>query len=290
MKTFIKYLESKDHSKASINVHYRGVGYYLDWCETENIEAERGTYTEVLSYIQSVQKRDVKQRTIQIYLNSLSHYFDWQISLGKRLENPTKTIEVHGIKRKLLYHILSKQELENLYHNYTTKDESIAKRNKAIIGCMIWQGLDSTALKNIQTTDLKLREGKIFIQNTRKSNSRTLALEASQIMDLMEYQLQARNEILQQSGKETIQLFVSTGGSDRFSVLVQSIIKQLHKQNPTVTSLQQIRASVITHWLKQYNLREVQYRAGHRFVSSTEAYQINDLDDLQEDINKYHPL
>jgi len=30
--------------------------------------------------------------------------------------------------------------------------------------------------------------------------------------------------------------------------------------------------------------------AGHRFISSTEAYLINDLEDLQEDINKYHPI
>jgi integrase/recombinase XerD len=30
--------------------------------------------------------------------------------------------------------------------------------------------------------------------------------------------------------------------------------------------------------------------AGHRYVSSTEAYLVNDMDDLQEDINKYHPI
>jgi hypothetical protein len=30
--------------------------------------------------------------------------------------------------------------------------------------------------------------------------------------------------------------------------------------------------------------------AGHRFVSSTESYKINDLDDLQDEIGKYHPI
>ena len=39
-----------------------------------------------------------------------------------------------------------------------------------------------------------------------------------------------------------------------------------------------------------YNLREVQYMSGHKFVSSTEAYLVNDLEDLQEDIAKYHPI
>ena len=30
--------------------------------------------------------------------------------------------------------------------------------------------------------------------------------------------------------------------------------------------------------------------AGHRFVSSTEAYLVNDIDDLKEDIAKFHPI
>ena len=49
-------------------------------------------------------------------------------------------------------------------------------------------------------------------------------------------------------------------------------------------------ASVITKWLKQYNLREVQYLAGHRYISTTESYQQNDVEGLAEEINMYHPL
>jgi len=29
--------------------------------------------------------------------------------------------------------------------------------------------------------------------------------------------------------------------------------------------------------------------AGHRYVGSTEAYQVNNMDDLKEDVNRYHP-
>jgi site-specific recombinase XerC len=91
---------------------------------------------------------------------------------------------------------------------------------------------------------------------------------------------------------------VSAGESEQFRNIIQKLIKKLNKQNSkacselgrTVTSVKQIHASVITHWLKIYNLRQVQYMAGHRYVSSTEAYLINDLDDLQEDITKFHPI
>lgn len=39
-----------------------------------------------------------------------------------------------------------------------------------------------------------------------------------------------------------------------------------------------------------YNLRKVQYLAGHRYISSTEAYQLSEMQRLTEEVNKFHPL
>ncbi|CAM4113381.1 hypothetical protein SAMN06265348_103289 [Pedobacter westerhofensis] len=52
----------------------------------------------------------------------------------------------------------------------------------------------------------------------------------------------------------------------------------------------QVRQSVITEWLKEKDLRTVQYMAGHRYVSSTERYKTNDLEDLKDALQKFHPL
>jgi len=35
---------------------------------------------------------------------------------------------------------------------------------------------------------------------------------------------------------------------------------------------------------------QVQYMAGHMYISSTERYQQNNLDKLQGQLEKYHPL
>jgi len=67
-------------------------------------------------------------------------------------------------------------------------------------------------------------------------------------------------------------------------------MRKLKKQFPRIKSSYQIRASVITDWLKKHNLRKVQYMTGHRYISSTEAFLVNDLDELKEDVLKYHPL
>lgn len=44
------------------------------------------------------------------------------------------------------------------------------------------------------------------------------------------------------------------------------------------------------YWLKHYNIREVQYMAGHRYISSTERYQQDDLESLHELIESLHPI
>jgi integrase/recombinase XerD len=47
---------------------------------------------------------------------------------------------------------------------------------------------------------------------------------------------------------------------------------------------------VIAHWLKANNLRQVQYMAGHQYVSSTQRYQLTTLDDLKGELQKHHPM
>jgi len=68
------------------------------------------------------------------------------------------------------------------------------------------------------------------------------------------------------------------------------MFKAIQKTNPEIMHAKQIRASVITNWLKIHNLRQGQYFAGHKYVSSTERYQLNNLDNLQTKLEKHHPL
>jgi len=68
------------------------------------------------------------------------------------------------------------------------------------------------------------------------------------------------------------------------------IKKMINRYEPGLRNKSQIRTSVITGWLQHYNLRGVQYMAGHKYVSSTERYRMDTLEDLQKELEKYHPL
>lgn len=300
---FTQYLLYRGYSTSTTKRYVKDAEMFIKWAAKENVQIEEVSYSDVLHYIQS-KRNHVKQRTISTTVNSLKHYYNYLSTINQDIENPTTQIQIKGVKRKTLYHILSKQELESLYNNFELPDgnskyknqnwfktsQLASKRNKVILGLIIYQGLGSVELGRMTEKDIKLREGKIYIAGTRKSNERELKLEAHQILDTMEYTLKTRNEILTRQNKTSEILFVSVGKSDRINNIINKLIKKLNKQNSKITSVKQIRASVITHWLKNYNLRQVQYMAGHRYVSSTEAYFVNDLDDLQEDITKFHPI
>ena len=105
----------------------------------------------------------------------------------------------------------------------------------------------------------------------------------------MDYLHEVRKQLLPE-GVITDQLFVQRDGGHNFYGVTQTLLKQLRQINSRIKNLDQIRTSVITQWLKQHDLRKVQHLAGHKYVSSTEAYKQNVLEGLQEAVNRYHPL
>ena len=286
---FRAYLLSKGYSDGSIKRYVRDALRFLGWLKAEQIEEDQVSYADVLHYIQ-IKKGNIKQSSIRAFLTSIERYYDYLKKEGLIEENPTIKVQIKGVQRKHLYHILSPIELDQLYANYGKGQESLVlNRNKVIVGLIVYQGLGTLEMSRLALLDLSLREGKVHVRGSRKSNDRLLKLESHQMMDLMEYELKVRPGLLKVRGKSSDQFLLSSGGSDQLHNMLGGLVKQLRKQNPRVSSIRQLRTSVITHWLKRYNLREVQYMAGHRFVSSTEGYLVNDLDDLQDDIEKYHP-
>jgi len=169
---------------------------------------------------------------------------------------------------------------------------------------LVYQGVTTEELKELEINHVKLRKGKIYIPGNRRRNSRTLELKSFQILELHEYLNETRVKILAEISKPKParkpnqidmvklrqQLFISINGSVNIKNSLLHMFRSIKKSNPNILHPKQIRASVITNWLKNYNLREVQYFAGHKHVYSTERYQLNQLDNLQRKIEKFHPL
>jgi len=168
--------------------------------------------------------------------------------------------------------------------------EATRKRNKIIVGLLVYQGLNTRDLQLLEVENIQLYKGKITIPGTKKSNAREIELKPWQLMEFMEYINEIRPQLLKETSKSTEQLLLPIGKSFKLHNTLNRIVKELKEMNQSFTDIKQIRTSVIVHWLKQYQLRKTQYLAGHKYISSTERYLQDDLESLHETVNTFHPF
>jgi integrase/recombinase XerD len=282
---FEQYLQDKRYSPHTINSYTLHIKLFTDWLQQEQLTGEQATYNDVVAFMRAMQAKGRSKRTIHAQLNILRHYFNYLISEGRRQDNPAAGLYMRGIVRKLPNNLLSRDDMEDLYRQYQLQLR-VDREKKIMLGLLVYQGLRTDEVMNLEAAHIDLREGKIFIKGARKSNERWLPLQANQALDLQHY-LQASKF---KEGIFLARLTRSNASKRNVCNRVKHMMGQLQQLNPKVINANQLRNSVITGWLQQYNLRQVQYMAGHKYVSSTERYQVLGTDDLQNELQKHHPM
>lgn len=283
---FRKHLETKQLDKSTIRMKTNYTGYFLKWLETENLQQSNVTYNDLLVFIDYSKEKGKTTKHINSILRAIRNYYEYLKTNDEFLINPAINLHLKGIRKKLPHGILPYETLEKLYHDYETYDLK-TKRNKIILGLLIYQGVTTDELSRIRIKDIDLRNGKLNVPGSRRSNSRKLELKSAQILELQEYIKKIRPELTKQ---DTEQLIVSMKGSENIKSSLFHMFKQVKKINPDIRNAKQVRLSVITFWLKNHNLRKVQYLSGHKYVSSTERYQMNNIESLQKQLDLFHPL
>ena len=311
MTSFIQHLQQQGKSKSTIKYYNYYILDFLAFLDIDNTSIDNATAKEVLAYLNHLQIKGQQNKTRYYRLLAIKHFFFFQIDQGIRNDNPVILLKIRGKKRAALYPMLSNLELDNIYTNYPVPQDNhpkalanwfksfqlARKRNKTILSLLCHQALTTPEIQRLSIHDLQLKKGQIFIHGTRKSNERTLTLHAKQIVELMEYLYTTRNQILTYQHKSSDALFLPTpkSGSKLANkngtlLIFKGLRNDIRKYRPDFINFKQIRASIITHWIKQHNLRQVQYMAGHKFIISTEAYLVNQVEGLQKDVDNFHPF
>lgn len=282
---FKEYLHQKQYSNTTVSRYTEGIQNFLTWLQQEEIKAEAFTYNELLDFMRHCHQRGISKRSVHNILCMVRHYCNYLIIEKKRTDNPAAGVFIKGLVRKLPTNLLSMEEMEELYKQYSIQ-LNVDSSKKIMFGLMVYQGLTVGELMRLQSHHIKLKDGKIFIKGTKRTAERLLNLNVNQMVELQQY-------ISSNKFKEgaIFKEFCKTPMSERnINNRLQYMFKQLKQLNAKVINAKQIRSSVITHWLRSNNLRQVQYMAGHKYVSSTERYQVNNLEDLQNELREHHPM
>jgi Site-specific recombinase XerD len=283
--TFNTYLQQLQFSTATVGAYNKQLEYFIQWLDQEQLSPTDMTYTELLDFIRWLQAQGKSKSLVRSQLCILRHYFNYLVAAGKRTDNPAAGIFIRGLSRKPPSDLLSVQQLQQLYDQYNIQLH-VDLGKKIMLGLLVYQGLTTDEIERLEAPHIRLKEGKIFIQGTSRSNERWLKLEAVQVVDLQRYLAVNRFK----AGALLAGQKKGFTSANNIINQVNSIMRQLRRLNPKVQNAQQLRSSVIAGWIKQYNLRQVQYMAGHKYVSSTQRYQTSDLEDLQRSLRRHHPM
>jgi len=308
---FRQYLEQKDFAEKTITAYVKYAEQFFAKTGKEDIAVTKPDVLMFLEYLKN--KRGLQNAFRRHYLDALKHYFDFLQTDGQTDRNPCSFLKIRGQKRKTLYKIYTPEELEQIFDSYyqlfirgyddsrippnRKKQTALSKeRNAVILSVLINQGATTEEIERIKTGDIDLSKATLKIRSRQHSNERTIPLKATQIGLFIDYLHNIRPQLLEYRISESEKLFLSLfGGSGKkengrlnnIFVLLAGQIRTIDKQ---FVNFKQLRASVITWWLKTSDLRKAQYLAGHRYVSSTESYRQNSLDSLIDDINSMHPF
>ena len=297
--SFEEYLQKQKLASSTIQGHLADIKRFKNWCITEGVNHNQANYNHLLKFIDQFKSREITATTINLHLNSISKYYNYQIQQERRkacgersrTNNPARDLRVKKDGSKVLRDLLSTAQLDQIYQQYSNKptwsfreekQKQTHRRNTVILGLLIYQGLQTGELKKLEAHHINLKTGTIYIPTGSRGNSRTLKLQASQILAIQQY-IQQRDQFF--PAKRADMLFIGNMHS-----IIRWLIGELRSSNELVKSAFQIRSSVIVNWLSRHNLRQVQYMAGHRHIGSTERYKQEDLGDLQRQLELFHPL
>lgn len=297
MSTLRNYLETK-YSKSTLASNLYNIKRFTDYYDKK---APKATFKEVLSYIEHLRKNyNLNPKTLRHCLYGVKIYFNYLLETGQRKDHPCSELFLKDKIDKQIQvdNLYSAETLEKFFTSYQIKKKKyLENRNKIIISLLIYQALTVKEIAELQVEHINLEKCEIFIkastEPTAKSpQSRTLPLQAKQILLIYNYLEKDRVKLLQYNHKkETETNFILGQYGEKINP--HGISKMINEQKPKSEQIQpmKIRQSVIANLLKKENdTRIVQVFSGHRRASTTIQYKQTELEQLQQAVNNYHPI
>lgn len=262
---------------------------FLQWLDDEGLTLQDCKYNDLLSFTKKLREAHLTPGNLNKHLRGVKYYLEYKKEKGEITYNPAANLTVKGEYTTLPKGILSKEQIEQVYNEYEAQTP-VQKRNKVILGLYVHQGLTREEMENLEPTDINLNKGTILIRRNVRLRQRMLPLNASQVLQLQEYVAQVRKQLLKLKGQESNKLFITIGDSQHMKDALKELLNELQRKYPFLISFTQIRTTVIYFWVKEKNIRETQYLAGHASIHSTQRYKQVSLDDLQLQLDLFHPL
>ena len=207
MITLRNYLEKK-YSKSTLSSNLYNIKRFTDYYDKK---APKATFKEVLNYIEHLRKNyNLHPKTLRHCLYGVKIYFNYLLETGQRKDHPCSELFLKDkIDKQIQVDTLySPETLETFFETYQIrKKKYLENRNKIIISLLIYQALTVKEIAELEIQNINLEKCEIFIKasaelTAKSPQSRTLPLQAKQILLIYNYLEKDRIKLLKYNNKK----------------------------------------------------------------------------------------
>lgn len=261
------------------------INSYLDWLMANNINPKKITLNQTYDFLAYRRLKGDTSQNIAIYKTALTH-FNQAIGMPS---NPALLVHLAKNERKTPTQLLDEEFLETIYRD-TSANTLVKKRDRCILGMMVFLGLQRNELGILDLQDLKLEEARLYVSQTLTTNERYINLNPKQMMHLSQYIYDVRPKLTTEYKLNTNRLFFSCGDASGLDAVMSRMMKRLKREFHYVKDFKQFKQSRMAIWIKDLGLRQAQYLGGYRYVTSVQRYDFKSIDDLKLKLEYIHPM
>jgi len=283
---YIEYQKGLGYAPRTVGRNENDLREFKAWAkkrEDREINAE-----DIRRYKEHLQKRSISLNTVCIKLRCLERYFNDLIKRRYLLMNPMDDVEKPNMVRHVPKDILSRAEVESLLE--APGKDTLGVRNKSVLELLYSTGIRVSELKQLNLTDLNMRDREIHIQEIKQKRQRVVPLGIKAVESMKHYLLTSRKKMLK--GMINQAVFLSLRGN---RIETEAISRMLRKYTRRLGIDKRItphclRHSCATHMLQNGAPVEiVQRQLGHASSGSTAIYTRIEPDNLKEVMEQCHP-
>lgn len=260
----------------------------LSYFQTENIEAENATLTDLECFVTSLVELGISARSQARIISGIKSFYKFLILEDAIPDDPTELLECPSLGRHLP-EVLSIEEIDAIEAQIDTSTPA-GRRNLAIIEMLYSCGLRVSELSTLKISNLALDQE--FISVFGKGDKQRLVPIGESSIEIVKDWINDRMEMDNVKDSERDYLFLSNRGKHISRITIFVLIKDLAEKAGITKNISPhtFRHSFATHLLEGgADLRSIQEMLGHESILTTEIYTHINVDHLRDQIMQYHP-
>ncbi len=258
---------------------------YLNWLEDNTIKPKKITLQQTYDFMAYRKQQGDAHSTVKAYKGIITHF---NYSIGMHA-NPALMVHLAKRDRTTPTNLLDEEFLDTIYRE-TSANTLIQKRDRCMLGMMVFLGLQRKELELLLLEYLDLEEGNLYVPYTTYSDERYVDLSPKQMLHLSNYVYDVRPSLISNYNLKSSNLFFSTGKANNLDGALGRMITRLRKEFHYVKDFRHLKQSRVSIWVKELGLRRAQYLGGYKYVTSVQRYDFKSIDDLQKKLEYHHPM